>query len=404
MSAKSQAAVAEPSVTVTSAATGTTAEVSSAETGTSRQAVATGTLTVATLLSAVAWAIIKAMQSSTRERAALQGVSYEEAYANVGEATRLLFDAEPRVQSVGLARHDKGYGYRAVVKVNPDYAEQPVRLPGNVFGIPVTFEEDYDDVQLLTEVHYGRNGKPTTPSTVLEQRTHRTLFCGLQIQNFDNDSRRGALQGHKVSVGTLGCFVKSADGGVNLLSNNHVIAGLNSASVNTDRITQPGNLVFENHVATLQKFEPIKMCAPGAPYDESYANLTDAAIARMESGVPVKQGFLPHHKLPLPNHLKMGAPVQGDKVFKIGSKTGLTYGRIEATEEQVPIKNSGIWYAGTFRIKGHGGQMFSDHGDSGAVVMNSSGEVLGIIIAGTTKNSYACTMRETLKALKCTLF
>jgi hypothetical protein len=42
------------------------------------------------------------------------GVSFRQAEEMVEAAAAELFDADPRVRSVGITQHDGGYGYRAV--------------------------------------------------------------------------------------------------------------------------------------------------------------------------------------------------------------------------------------------------------------------------------------------------
>ncbi len=71
-------------------------------------------------------------------------------------------------------------------------------------GIPIKYVDIPDEVKPLV----------LTLSTEDLRTEIRPLVNGLQIQNYDDDMRKGS-----VHIGTLGCFVKLSDGRVGLLSN-----------------------------------------------------------------------------------------------------------------------------------------------------------------------------------------
>ena len=46
---------------------------------------------------------------------------------------------------------------------------------------------------------------------------------------------------------------------------------------------------------------------------------------------------------------------------------------------------------------------FSQSGDSGSVVVNENGAVVGLLYAGNSTQIYACPIDEVLQSLNCTL-
>lgn len=95
----------------------------------------------------------------------------------------------------------------------------------------------------------------------------------------------GVSVGHKdITAGTLGCWVKR-DGQWMILSNNHVLANVNEASIG-DAILQPGThdggVNPDDQIATLEDFVPIEL--GGLPSDCNIAgglvSLLPAALFR----------------------------------------------------------------------------------------------------------------------------
>jgi len=89
-------------------------------------------------------------------------------------------------------------------------------------------------------------------------------------------------------VGTAGCFVRGSDDGrgngpLFVLSNNHVLAGVNRFAPG-QRFTQPFSADPADTIATLSAFEPIAFPAPGSQprnvIDAAFAVVTDTAQVR----------------------------------------------------------------------------------------------------------------------------
>jgi S1-C subfamily serine protease len=186
------------------------------------------------------------------------------------------------------------------------------------------------------------------------------------------------------------------------------LAGENRGVKGKDRILQPGNLTFTSaqHVATLTDFIALNPSPNNARPARGNVvfNAVDAAVAKVEQGAAFTQTYLPARQQPAPHGL--GTPKVGDKVFKIGRTTGLTYGTISAVGTVVgPIAYDPgpCWFNQQFEIVGDHGTLFSDHGDSGSAIVSTTGEVLGVLFAGNGTQTYACPIQTVLAGLNCTL-
>ncbi|WP_324274423.1 hypothetical protein [Blastococcus brunescens] len=113
----------------------------------------------------------------------------------------------------------------------------------------------------------------------------RSLSTPGQLQRAVRPLRPGLSVAHVgVSAGTLGGFVRTSTG-LAILSNNHVLAASNAASVG-DAVLQPGPADGgrpADRVATLAGFPPM-----GAG-----VNLVDAAVATLDEGVVAEPGDVP---------------------------------------------------------------------------------------------------------------
>ncbi|MGB8509677.1 MAG: trypsin-like serine protease [Pyrinomonadaceae bacterium] len=343
------------------------------------------------------------------------GVPYEQAAANLDTAANTLFK-DSTIRSVGIGRHEDEYGFfvvrnsapivpfGAVLGVN---AAKPKNVPQTIKSVPLVLRESPNDITPHLKVPFSGPGSPTASSHVIEQSTFRPLCGGLQIQNFDNDVRTGMINQGFIIIGTLGCFVKLANGKAAILSNNHVVAGENHGKKGTDRILQAGAsaIVPGQQVATLTDFTRIRPSAPGANVATgAILNLIDAGVATLANGVAFGQGYHPTRLQPKPTGV--ATPKVGDRVFKVGRTTGLTFGEIKSVATVVgPVqyKDGPSWFARSIVIEGLNGTMFSDHGDSGSAIMRASGDIVGLLYAGNGTQTYACPIDEVFKKLKCKL-
>jgi hypothetical protein len=251
--------------------------------------------------------------------------------------------------------------------VGPDRAHLAIRLAA---------KEDADvlmsglDDAVLDEVDVRVIGavralSSPTPDE-LQQRT-RPLFPGLSV-------------GHPtVTAGTLGGFVR-VGGRLAILSNNHVLAASDAASVG-DAVLQPGPAdggdPATDRVATLTAFERFTA--------EGRANLVDAAVAVVDAEVPLEPGRFPGGPLGA-EPLQVDDVEPDEQVEKVGRTTGHTIGRVSAVEvDGVAVQYDQAIY--TFddqvEIDGVTGG-FSAGGDSGSVIWRSADRApLGLLFAGS---------------------
>jgi len=323
------------------------------------------------------------------------------------EAARELFQSDSRVQAVGITSYGDGFGFRVVRNKNLAIPlSMSVRALDSFEGIPVSYADAFAEPKALIKLPASGPGSPGISSFIPEQLKQRHLTCGLQIQNIDDDDRKGHLRAGHITVGTLGCFVNLADGTSGILSCNHVLAGENTANTG-DRVIQPGcgYLGTTDDIAELHDFSRLQFSPSGATPQAGTAvyNQIDAAVAKL-NGLAFVQGFLSFRGLPLLNGLAQ--PNKGDQVFKVGRTTGYTLGEITMISTivgPVDYDRGRCWFNRSIEIEGLNGTLFSDRGDSGAAVLKISGEVLGILYAGNGTQNWACPIDLVCSDFNCSL-
>ena len=217
--------------------------------------------------------------------------------------------------------------------------------------------------------------------------------------NNDYDTNNGSIT--DCCGGTLGALVKNAGGTQFLLSNNHVFARSDQASVG-EPIVQPG-LIEDNctpypngsltPVGTLTSWIPLK----------SASTNVDAAIAQVNSGQVDPSGKILEFGSRQPDGTlaaappgisssggKGQAPSVGMAVAKSGRTTGLTCASVSSVALDVQVSyysncaETTPYYTKTFTNEvGITGNQFVDAGDSGSLIVNSSNaEPVGLFFAG----------------------
>jgi len=188
----------------------------------------------------------------------------------------------------------------------------------------------------------------------------------------------------KVTGGTLGCIVRKRGGGPErfILSNAHVLAGSAQAAVG-DEIVQPaiadGGVSGPDRIATLKAFIPFDYASDGFP------NMVDAALAEIVSpGIAYQLAFMGTANGPsrVSKSVRVGMRVQ-----KTGRSTGHSWGKVIDTDFQAivpypdpdnPAKLRNVLFRDQVLCT-----RFTDAGDSGALVLSSSGKVVGLHFAGS---------------------
>ncbi|MGH3523870.1 MAG: CARDB domain-containing protein, partial [Mycobacterium sp.] len=202
----------------------------------------------------------------------------------------------------------------------------------------------------------------------------------------------GFSVGHpEITAGTIGARVRDALGRVYILSNNHVLANSNGATVG-DPEYQPGTYdggTAADQIATLSDFQTINFAGG--------TNTIDAAIALSDTGqldntTPLDDGY------GMPNATIYG-DANGDGLFddrnallglhvqKYGRTTHLTHGQITAVNATLTVCYDGAClrsarYVDQLIIEPGG---FSAGGDSGSLIVTDDGNLnpVALLFAGS---------------------
>ncbi len=191
------------------------------------------------------------------------------------------------------------------------------------------------------------------------------LRTGDQVGHF-------ALGGH----GSLGGFVDDLKSNYRLaISNNHVFADCNKATINDALMEHNNNTRFGG----LHRFIPL--------LPPPHMNVVDVAAGWIYDNYNYRwRGRRP---------IGTTDPIRGMEVYKYGATSGYTRGTIvaEAATAAIPYQGLGnLNFRSIVRIIGKNGQPFSQAGDSGSFVFSMNGYLVGIIFAGASdeSDSLAC--------------
>jgi hypothetical protein len=210
----------------------------------------------------------------------------------------------------------------------------------------------------------------------------------------------GVSTGHfDITAGTIGARVKDSSGNVYALSNNHVYADENRASIG-DNVLQPGPYDGGRNpgdvIGTLSNYIPIK-------FSRHANNVVDAAIAL--SSVSQLGNATPVDGYGVPKSDTVPAYV-GQWVMKYGRTTGLTSGFVYAIEATVRVNyDSGvarfIHQIIIIPITGS----FSLGGDSGSLIVSVDEErqPVGLLFAGNDLFTVANPINYVLEQLGVTI-
>ncbi len=244
-------------------------------------------------------------------------------------------------------------------------------------------------------------GVASNPAThELQQKSAPVVLGSSGGNNNDYDQTNGQIT--NCCGGTLGSLIKNSSGTQYILSNNHVLARSDQAAVG-DKIVQPG-LIDDNcdpfgstgapisFVGTLTNFLSLKSASTNA----------DAAIAAVNSGAVDTSGAILEFGALQGGTLAAAPPgvsssggkgenaVLNMTVAKSGRTTGLTCATVAAISLDVSVD----YYTDCAETKHYlsklytnqiavSGNQFSDAGDSGSLVVDTSNaEPVGLFFAG----------------------
>ncbi|MEM4469157.1 MAG: hypothetical protein QXS32_08845 [Candidatus Nezhaarchaeales archaeon] len=265
-------------------------------------------------------------------------------------------------------------------------------------GVVGTFVKDGIRYIMLKEM------LPMSEMKVFEDRGWRVLITG----EFVPLLKKGAIQpqertgryrpilggisvGHyKITAGTLGILMKDKDGDVVILSNNHVLANSSSdkksRAAKGDPILQPGRYdggtIEKDTVAKLKDWIPIA---------EGGWNEVDAAIAKVDAGIPYK-----NEQLGLGKAKGIRYDVkENEMLFKSGRTSEVTKGPVYATGATVSV-NYGEFIA-YFKNQILVINPFGAPGDSGSAVFDSNMNLVGLLFAGSISHTVVCPIKSVVE-------
>ncbi|WP_038362318.1 hypothetical protein [Bosea sp. 117] len=192
----------------------------------------------------------------------------------------------------------------------------------------------------------------------------------------------GSSVGHfRVTAGTLGAFAnRRRDGELVMLSNNHVLANENNAR-RGDAILQPGRYDGGRRprdvAGRLADWVPLKSGTP---------NHVDAAIAALAEGVDALVGS--YRDIGTLAGVRNEPLLPGQEVVKIGRTTGLTHGRVTATEVDglaIEYDVGTVIFDDQIEIEGLGNGPFSSGGDSGSLILDDKRRAACLLFAGSER-------------------
>ena len=272
-------------------------------------------------------------------------------------------------------------GGRPAVKVYT--TREGVRgIPRNLDGIPVVVEVTGPIVALQEQEEQPRKKPDRCPPTCGEGGGGGEDPPTDPTSRFPRMVPIGVSTGHPdITAGTIGARVTDGTN-VYALSNNHVYAATNSASIG-DAVIQPGT--FDGGIdPASDPIDVIGNLAAFEPIAFGGINTIDAAIASTTTALLGKA--TPSDGYGTPKSATVADPAVGLRVRKYGRTTGQTNGRIDAINATVNVNygSPGVArFVNQIIIKPGN---FSAGGDSGSlIVVQKGGDVnkpVGLLFAG----------------------
>ena len=285
---------------------------------------------------------------------------------------------------------------RTAIVVQKRHTSALLEIRG-VVGTAVTGLEDGRAGLLILTERAGIKGLPLS----LEDVPVTVRVTGRIMALSDPTQRRrpaplGYSVGHPaITAGTIGARVRDALGRVYILSNNHVLANSNGATIG-DPAYQPGPFdggTSADQIATLSDFQVISFSGADNTVDAAIA-LSSTAV--LDNAVPSDDGY------GMPNSAIYG-DANGDGVFddrnallglnvqKYGRTTRLTHGQITGVNATVIVcyAASGFTCTKSARFVDQliiSPGTFSGGGDSGSLIVTDDGNLnpVGLLFAGSS--------------------
>ena len=246
-------------------------------------------------------------------------------------------------------------------------------VPESLEGVPVVVVRVTGEISAMPSHTAGKGSSSSVGTINPKSFFQRPVPIGISTGN-----------ANECSAGTIGARVKDINGNVYALSNNHVYALENTASIGSI-VLQPGrydsNCVYNpnNSIGTLYAYEPIK-------FDGSN-NEIDAAIALTTTGA--LGNSTPSNGYGTPSSTTIAASV-GLPVQKYGRTTSLTRGSINAINATVKVGYGSGTAIFVGQIIVYSSKPFIKAGDSGSLLVSddTSRKPVGLLFAGTSDGKW----------------
>lgn len=242
----------------------------------------------------------------------------------------------------------------------------------------------------------------TLPGHAWEMPTDVEAVGMLKPEIFTQKTRPllpGYSIGHiKVNTGTLGGLVRALDDTKLLfaLSNCHVLANYGLAKKG-DGTIQPGP---DDGGTTADKIGKLVDFTKFVFNDTGYDNLCDAAVAQISPAVKVDSAI---PRIGVPKGVNRHV-TRGMKIQKTGRTTGYTLGEVRDVDFRFSIDYPDAARRGNRARVGFKNQVmcsrYSDEGDSGALVCDMHGQVVGLHFVGGDSVSVFSPIQFVLDALR----
>ena len=324
-----------------------------------------------------------------------------------------IASTDRNVHAIGIGRklvHGKPTGdlcirVYVVQKLAPSLIPPIFRIPAMIAGISTDVIESPPAF-----ANAKKSASPAKPTKKAKAAAATPVAaaagsCSVNRQLEQRPVVAGISAGHfQITAGTIGCFCRSTRPADNpaevyLLSNNHVFANVNQATVGDD-IYQPGPAdggTSVQSVARLARFVPLELGGVRI-------NHVDAAIARLVNGIAHTSQICMIGAV-----AGVAVGTQGTAVKKHGRTSGFTEGVItdESYDALVGMDHSNPSVVAKFedqiRIELVAPySAFGLGGDSGSLVVNGSNQAVGLYFAGPPGGYYgiASPIAEVLSALE----
>lgn len=235
-------------------------------------------------------------------------------------------------------------------------------------GIPV-YHNQKANFEMASEMH----------SSFLSEKI---LSLGSQIYNINGE------------IGSLGCFVSLIDQRTAFISTSHLFKNNKENKVFFSKNGYP------TVIGTLLKKTKLK---PSTETRRS-RNVVDAALILVETNVSYSRSRY-HTDFMKITVQGMATAKIGDKVYKYGAGSDLTFGEVTATHCSTVISkgDAKFHFEEAIMVQGNNQKEFAAPGDSGSVVFREDGKVLGMIFAVSRNAAILCPIEDILREFQCSL-